>query len=772
MGKSLIIVESPAKARTLQRYLGNDYAVKASVGHIRDLPVKELGVDIEHDFAPQYVTIKGKAKVISELKSAAKQADQVFLAPDPDREGEAIAFHIAEALQATKKPIRRVLFHELTKKAVLAALDQAGELDRNLFQAQQARRVLDRLVGYQISPLLWDKVRRGLSAGRVQSVAVRMICEREGAIEQFVTEEYWSLTAQLEGVQPPPFTATLEYFAGKKIDNRRHKIADQEQAQELAAALKGSSPTVAGVEKKKKKRQPSPPFITSTMQMDANRKLRFSAKKTMTLAQRLYEGIELGKEGPSGLITYMRTDSTRISDEAVSQARDYIKLQHGPDFLPAKPVRYKTGKGAQDAHEAVRPTDVNRTPESLAGVLDKDMLALYTLIWKRFVACQMAPALYDQTAIKVAAGEHQLKATGSIMRFAGFMALYVEAEEEPQGGAGAETTGKSGAGAQAEAEARLPDLQEGDALKWLEITPKQHFTQPPPRYTEATLVKALEENGVGRPSTYAAIISTIQEKEYVQLVQRKFQPTDLGKAVNELLVAHFPKEIDPEFTASLEKKLDEVEAGKAQWVKVLRDFYGPFQQNLELAKEEMKSLKHKAVPTGLDCPVCDGQLVIKWGKNGEFLACENYPECKHTQDFRRDEEGKITPLEREAPEDSGESCEKCGRPMVYKHGRFGKFLACSGYPDCKNVRALSTGVPCPEENCDGEIVQKVSKRGKVFYSCNRYPACTFALWDKPVAKSCPLCGSPYLLEKTNKQGRRLVCPNKECRYKEKLEDEE
>ncbi|MFU8818820.1 MAG: type I DNA topoisomerase [Desulfurivibrio sp.] len=762
MAKSLLIVESPAKARTLQKYLGREFVVKASVGHIRDLPVKTLGVDIENDFAPQYVTIKGKAKVISDLKTAAKGAEQIFLAPDPDREGEAIAFHIAESLKSLKKPIHRVLFHELTKKAVLTALEQAGEVNHHLFEAQQARRVLDRLVGYQISPLLWDKVRRGLSAGRVQSVAVRMICEREQDIEKFVSEEYWSIQTRLAATLPPPFIAMLERVAGKKLDNRKQKIADQAAAEKLVAELQQAELTVAGVEKKQKKRQPSPPFITSTMQMDANRKLRFSAKKTMTLAQRLYEGIDLGQDGPVGLITYMRTDSTRINDEALGQAREYIQEAHGADYLPAKPVRYKTGKAAQDAHEAVRPTDVKLTPERLAKLLDKDMLALYTLIWKRFVACQMAPALYDQTSIRVAAGPHELKATGSIMRFPGFMSLYVEAEEETP-----ETAAKAGGD-----DALLPDLKEGEVLQLKEITPKQHFTQPPPRYTEATLVKALEENGVGRPSTYAAIISTIQEKEYVQLAQRKFMPTDLGKVVNELLVAHFPKVIDADFTASLEKELDEIETGKIAWVKVLRDFYGPFKENLEQAREEMKSVKHSAVPTGISCPLCQGELMIKWGKNGEFLACEKYPECKHTQDFTRDQEGKIQPQEREAPEESGELCEKCGSPMVYKHGRFGKFLACSGYPACKNVKAISTGVPCPEPGCDGEIVQKVSKRGKLFFSCNRYPACTFALWDKPVARPCPICDSPYLLEKTSKKGTRLVCPDKACRHAEKTEEEE
>jgi DNA topoisomerase I len=763
MGKSLIIVESPAKARTLQKYLGKDYTVKASVGHIRDLPVKNLGVDIEHDFAPQYVTIKGKAKVISELKTAAKDAEQIFLAPDPDREGEAIAFHIAEALKTSNKPIRRVLFHELTKKAVLTALAQAGEVDRHLFEAQQARRVLDRLVGYQISPLLWDKVRRGLSAGRVQSVAVRMICERERQIEQFVTEEYWSINTRLAGPQPPPFGAMLERINGHKIDNRKFKIADQKQAAALVEEIEKEPLSVLAVEKKQKQRRASAPFITSTMQMEANRKLRFSAKKTMAQAQRLYEGIELGKEGPVGLITYMRTDSTRISDEAIAMARDYIATAHGAPYLPAKPVRYKTGKGAQDAHEAIRPTDVNRTPASLAKLLDRDMLALYTLIWKRFVACQMAPAIYDQTSIRIAAGpagKHELKATGSIMRFPGFMTLYVESEDDN----GADD--KSGG----DQDSLLPDLQAGQALELLAIEPKQHFTQPPPRYTEATLVKALEENGVGRPSTYAAIISTIVEKEYVQLQQRKFSPTDLGLVVNDLLVAHFPKVIDADFTASLEKELDEIETGKIDWVQVLRDFYGPFQQNLEQAREEMKSVKHSAVPTDIPCPLCSGKLVIKWGRNGEFLACENYPDCKHTQDFSRDEKGVIHPLEREAPEESTEICDKCGKAMVYKQGRFGRFLACSGYPDCKNVRALSTGVPCPEPGCDGEIVQKVSKRGKVFYSCNRYPKCKFALWDKPVNKSCPVCESPYLLEKVGKKGVRLVCPEKSCRYAEKVEE--
>jgi len=762
MAKSLIIVESPAKARTLQKYLGKSFTVKASVGHIRDLPVKTLGVDIEDDFSPKYVTIRGKGKIISDLKNAAQKADEIYLAPDPDREGEAIAHHIAEILKPAQKPIHRVLFHELTKKAILAAIEQATEVNQNRFEAQQARRILDRLVGYQISPLLWDKVRRGLSAGRVQSVAVRMVCEREEAIKAFVSEEYWSIHANLEGKTPPPFVAQLESAYGKKIDNKKNKIGSGEEAEKIVNALKDASFRVAEIEKKKKKRNPSPPFITSTMQMDANRKLRFSAKKTMTLAQRLYEGIELGAEGPVGLITYMRTDSTRINNEALAEVRSYIKNAFGEQFLPETPNIFKTSKAAQDAHEAIRPTDATRTPEQLASFLEKDMLALYTLIWKRFVACQMAAAEYDQTTISLETTDFTFKTVGSIMRFQGFMALYEESVDEAHS-----------SDAAAGENSTLPDLKKGETVRTLAIDPKQHFTQPPPRYTEATLVKALEENGVGRPSTYASILSTIQEKEYVQLAQRKFMPTDLGTLVNELLVEHFPDILNIEFTATMEEKLDEVEAGKSQWLKILKDFHGPFSQTLEKARAEMKSIKKTAIATDLPCPLCEGKMVIKWGRNGEFLACENYPQCKHTQDFTRTEDGKIAPMDREQPEESSELCEKCGKPLVFKHGRFGKFLACSGYPKCKNIRPTMTGVKCPEEGCDGEIIQKISKRGKTFYSCDRYPKCTFALWDKPVNEQCPDCGSRYLIEReTKKSGPHLQCPNKACGYTKKLDDEE
>lgn len=761
MSKSLIIVESPAKARTLQRYLGKNFSVKASVGHIRDLPVKTLGVDVEHDFNPQYVTMRGKGKIITELKSAARKADDIYLAPDPDREGEAIAWHLAQVVSVAKKPIHRVLFHELTKKAILDAIAHATDIDLNKFEAQQARRILDRLVGYQISPLLWDKVRRGLSAGRVQSVAVRMVCDREQEIEEFQSVEYWSVAAHLQKEDSFPFQARLEKIAGKKIDKGKNAIGDKDTAHTIVADLEKASFIVADVVKKEKRRNPSPPFITSSMQIDANRKRRFSAKKTMMLAQRLYEGIEIGEDGPTGLITYMRTDSTRIGDDAISQVRDHVSTVYGSDYLPAKPRKFKSRKSAQEAHEAIRPTDVKNTPEKMAPYLEKDMLALYTLIWKRFVASQMAPAVYDQTSAVIRAGKYDLKAVGTILRFPGFITLYEESLGDPQ-----QETGDD------DKEMLLPDLVSEDRLDLLKMEPKQHFTQPPPRYSEATLVKALEENGVGRPSTYASILSTIQDKEYVQLLQRKFFPTDLGKLVTELLVNHFPAIMNVDFTASMEQSLDQVEEGQSDWKEVLRGFYTPFKQTLETAKAEMKSVKRSAIPTDIKCSECGGTMVIKWGRMGEFLACEKYPDCKNTQDFSKDADGNIIAVEKEKEEESGEVCDKCGRPMVYKNGRFGRFLACSGYPECKNIRAETTGVTCPEEGCGGEIIKKVSKRGKVFYSCNKYPKCTYALWDKPVNQPCPDCGFPFLLEKSTKRdGVHLKCPDKKCGYKQNLEDE-
>lgn len=763
MSKSLIIVESPAKARTLQRYLGKSFDVRASVGHIRDLPVKTLGVDVDNDFQPQYVTIRGKSSVISDLKNAAKKADNIYLAPDPDREGEAIAWHIAHILKDAKKPIHRVLFHELTKKAILKAMGEASEIDQYKFEAQQARRILDRLVGYQISPLLWDKVRRGLSAGRVQSVAVRMVCEREEAIKAFDSVEYWSIAASLQKDIPPLFIAQLDQIGKTKVDKDKGRVKDEEQALGIIEDLHGAEFTVSKVTRKEKRRFPSPPFITSSMQMDANRKLRFSAKKTMTLAQRLYEGIEVGGDGPTGLITYMRTDSTRINDEALTQLRDHIASELGPEYLPAKANVYKTSKSAQDAHEAVRPTDVSLTPEKVAPFLEKDMLKLYTLIWKRFVSSQMTHAVYDQTTILIDAKEYKFKTTGSIMRFLGFLSLYAEAVDE--GGNGEATYGGT--------DVILPSVTKGEVLKLQGLEHKQHFTQPPARYTEATLVKALEDNGVGRPSTYAAILSTIQDKEYVLLEARKFMPTDLGTLVNDLLVEHFPAIMDVEFTASMEEQLDKVEEGTVKWLKILQDFYAPFQQTLETAKQEMKSIKRSATPTDIKCDKCGGIMMIKWGRMGEFLACEKYPDCKNTTDFTKDKNDKIIPKPKEELEATGEICDKCASPMVYKHGRFGRFMACSDYPKCKNIKSEGTGVTCPEEGCSGEIIKKVSKRGKVFYSCDQYPKCTFALWDKPVAEMCPDCGLPFLLDKkTKKEGHHLRCSDKKCGYRKDLEEED
>lgn len=762
MLKSLIIVESPAKSRTLQRYLGKNFDVKASVGHIRDLPVKTLGVDIDNNFQPQYETIRGKGSIIKELRAAAKKVDQILLAPDPDREGEAIAYHIAEILKGSKKPVYRVLFHELTKNAILQAIEGATSLNSNLFEAQQTRRILDRLVGYQISPLLWDKVRRGLSAGRVQSVAVEMVCTREQEIKEFISEEYWSFDALLLGELPPEFTAQLDKKANKKI-----QVSNKEEADKIVAELKGAKFTIADVEKKQKKRNPYPPFITSSMQIDANRKLRYSAKRTMALAQRLYEGLEVGEDGPTGLITYMRTDSTRINDTALAELREFIGTEYGNEFLPKKPNTYKTKKGAQDAHEAIRPTDVNKTPDLMAQFMDPDMLKLYTLIWKRFVSSQMAPAVYDQTTIHISANDYQLKAVGSIMRFLGFMSVYVESSSDDNG----QDSNKKGD--KKESDKTLPDIKTGSSATLKELTSAQHFTQPPPRYTEASLVKALEDNGVGRPSTYASIISTIQEKEYVLLEQRKFFPTELGLLINDLLLAHFPAIMDIEFTASMEQNLDKVEDGKINWQTILKDFYGPFKDALDLAKKEMKSVKRSMTPTDVPCKLCDGTMVIRWGRNGEFLACETYPDCKHTQDFEKDSSGKILPLEREEQQATNEQCDKCGKPMVYKEGRYGRFMACSGYPDCRNIKAESSGVGCPEEDCSGALIKKVSKRGKVFYACDQYPKCSFALWDKPINEPCPDCKAPFLIEKTTKKsGTRLQCADKECHYKRSVEEEE
>ncbi|HEX9112997.1 MAG TPA: type I DNA topoisomerase, partial [Nitrospirota bacterium] len=662
--KSLVIVESPAKAKTISKYLGRNYTVKASVGHIMDLPKSKLGVDIENDFEPKYIMIKGKAPVVKELKSAAKKADRILIATDPDREGEAIAFHVAETISDSAKTqeIYRVLFNEITKKAILQAIEHPGKIDNNKVDAQQARRVLDRLVGYQISPILWQKVRRGLSAGRVQSVALRLICEREDEIKAFVPEEFWSLTAFLEGKLPPQFEAKLI-----KKDEEKLRVKNNDEVQQILTGLQGKAYVVSKVEKKERRRNPVAPFTTSKLQQEAGRKLGFTAKRTMGIAQSLYEGVDVGDEGAVGLITYMRTDSTRVGKEAQDEVRDFIAGKYGKDYLPEKPPVYASAKSAQEAHEAIRPTSVLREPDAIRQYLEGDQYKLYKLIWNRFVASQMNPAVIDQTSVDIKAGDYTFRASGSVVKFPGFMAVYLEEKPEDQ------------AAEEDNEEAVLPLLVEGEALTLVKLDPKQHFTQPPPRYSEALLVKTLEEKGIGRPSTYAAIISTIQERDYVNKVENKFRPTELGVLVSNLLVSHFPVVMDVAFTAKMEEELDKIEEGQMQWVAAVRDFYTPFSESLEKAQAEMKDFKAEQTPTDIACEKCGKPMVIKWGRNGQFLACSGYPDCKNTKPFIRTESGAVEA----APEETtDEICPKCGSGMIVKRGRFGKFLACSRYPDC------------------------------------------------------------------------------------------
>jgi DNA topoisomerase I len=737
MSKGLIIVESPAKVKTIQKFVGEDYIVKATLGHIKDLPEGELGVDLQKDFQPEYVSISGKAKVLRELKKASKGLKDIYLGPDPDREGEAIAWHVAEEIGDEEKNIYRVLFNEITQKAVLNAIRHPGKLQQSKFEAQQARRILDRLVGYQVSPILWEKVRRGLSAGRVQSVAVRIVCEREREIQDFVPEEYWSLTATLQETDSPvTFDAKLAKWRGKKI-----KMANESEALGIKQALEGAAYKVLKITKQEKQRHPLPPFITSRLQQDAYRKLSFSAQRTMRIAQRLYEGMEMGEIGTVGLITYMRTDSPRVASEAVHQVRDWIKDRFGEPYLPAKPNVYKSRKGAQDAHEAIRPTSMNLTPDRVKGYLDKDQWAFYKLIWDRFVASQMASAVFQQTTVEIQAGEALFTSAGTVPVFQGFMALYVEGVDDTENG---------------DQDKRLPALSEGELLILIGLAQRQHFTQPPYRFSEATLIKELEENGIGRPSTYAAILSTIKEKEYVKLEKGKFFPTELGCLVNDLLVVSFPDIFDVEFTAQMEGNLDKIEEGEKGWVETLREFYRPFEKDLAMAKVSMRDVKKEMIPTDILCERCGAKMVKRWGKRGYFLACSSYPECRYTREVEENGEN---------PAVNGPPCEKCGNPMVVKNGRFGRFLACSNYPTCKFTKPIETGVRCPQEGCDGMIVERRTRKGKVFYSCSNYPRCTFALWDKPVAEKCPQCDHPFLVEKQGKGGAGVRCPRKECGYR-------
>ena len=748
MGKSLLIVESPTKVNTLKKIVGKDFIIKASVGHLKDLPKKKLGVDVDNDFAPEYITIRGKGKILQELKTAAKKCDMIYLAPDQDREGEAIAHHIGnEVARFTKGKIVRVTFNEITKKAVLEAIKNPTELNNNRVNAQQARRILDRLVGYKISPILWKKVHRGLSAGRVQSVALRIVCEREREILAFEPREYWSITLELEGSEKPQFQAKLF-----KIDGDKAEVANKAEADEILKGLEGAKPVLEDIVKKERKRNPSAPFITSTLQQEASRKLNFSPKKTMMLAQRLYEGIAMGRKGTVGLITYMRTDSVKLSDQALEEVRAFIPERYGKEFLPGTPNLYKSKKSAQEAHEAIRPTDVLLEPSTIKESLEKDMFRLYQLIWSRFVSCQMVPAVLDTTQFDIKTGKFLFRSNGSILKFAGFMKVYVESQDDEKGDA-VQSSGKAD-------DRLLPALKKGEELKVQEVLPEQHFTQPPARFSEAMLVKELEDKGVGRPSTYAATISVIKDRDYIQNVDRRLQPVELGFMINDLLVENFPDIMTTEFTSKMEEQLDDIEAGKLEWVDALRSFYTPFKADLEKAEEKMKDFKAEVEETDEVCEKCEQPMIIKWGRFGKFMACTGYPECKNTKDL-----GGKGDSEDGAKDDEVEgNCDKCESPLIMKRGRFGKFIACSNYPECKFTKPIGLGISCPEEACEGEIAARRSKKGRTFYGCTKYPDCKFTSWDKPVAEACPECKNPFLIEKWKKnEDPSTLCPS--CGYK-------
>jgi DNA topoisomerase-1 len=757
-GSALVVVESPAKARTIGKYLGNLYTVKASVGHVRDLPKSKIGVDVENGFEPEYEVIDGKKKVMAEIRKAAREVEKVYLASDPDREGEAIAWHIAEEIKGENKNISRVRIHEITKKGVATALAQPTAVNTDMTNAQQARRILDRLVGYEISPILWNKVQRGLSAGRVQSVAVRLVCEREDQIAAFKPEEYWSVDCIAKHEQPPPFAARIWRWDGQKAEPKT-----QAEAQTIATELKAGTAKVASVEKKERRRKPLAPFITSKLQQDAARKLRYSAKRTMALAQRLYEGVELGAEGPTGLITYMRTDSTRVSDDALTAARAFITEQYGAEYLPETPNVYKTGERAQDAHEAIRPTLMEWPPDRVSKALAEhpeghDLVRLYTLIWQRFVASQMVPAVYDQTTVDIERGRAIVRATGQVMKFAGYTKVYDVAEPDDEKADAADRADKL-----------LPDVNEGDPIVIEQVKPEQHWTQPPPRFTEASLVKELEEDGIGRPSTYASIMSTIVDRGYVEKKEGRFFPSTLGKLVNGLLVVSFPEIVDAQFTARMEADLDHVEEGTADWRKLLGEFYGPFKNDLERAKVEMRDVKREEQPTDLVCEKCGKPMVVKFGRNGYFLACQGYPECRNTKEAIQNDDGKWEAMPEQTTD---EVCETCGAPMTVKRGRFGSFLACTRYPDCKTTKPISLGVKCPREGCGGFLAEKRSRRGKPFFGCSNWQKkqCDFVTWDRPIPQPCPVCQAKFVVKKENKRGIVLRCLT--CDWKSGADDTE
>ncbi len=762
MAKNLVIVESPAKAKTIKKYLGKDFEVLASYGHVRDLLPKEGAVDPANDFAMKYRVIDKNARHVDAIAKALKKADALYLATDPDREGEAISWHLYELLKKKKllkdKRVGRVVFHEITKRAINDAIQHPRELSTDLVNAQQARRALDYLVGFNLSPLLWKKIRRGLSAGRVQSPALRLIVERELEIEKFQSREYWTIEADV-AADKQNFPAKLTWYRGEKLS--QFSITGEEQAKEVEQTLNQAANgklIVAKVEKKQRRRNPAAPFTTSTLQQEASRKLGFTAQRTMRTAQQLYEGVDIGGE-TVGLITYMRTDSVTLAQEALDEIRALIGERYGTDNLPDKPRLYKTkAKNAQEAHEAIRPTSARHLPDTIKSHLTTEQYKLYNLIWKRTISCQMIHATINTVAVDMKAGApgHLFRATGSTIVKPGFMAVYQEGKDDTKGGE--------------DKERLLPPLKEGDEVKLLAIRPEQHFTEPPPRYSEASLVKALEEYGIGRPSTYASIISTLQNREYVEMDRKRFIPTDVGRVVNKFLTEHFTRYVDYNFTANLEDELDEVSRGEREWIPLMREFWTPF---IELVKDKETSVSRKDVTQEeMDeaCPKCGKPLAIRLGRRGRFIGCTAYPECDYTRNLNGDTE----PDEPEVVE--GRSCPECDSPLIIRQGRYGKFIGCSSYPKCKYIEPLEkpedTGVPCPQCN-KGTLFKRKSRSGKIFYSCSKYPDCSYAIWNEPVEEPCPKCGWPILTIKTTKRrGTEKVCPQKECSFSEPYEAEE
>ncbi|MCF6767900.1 type I DNA topoisomerase [Thiotrichales bacterium 19S11-10] len=766
MSKNLVIVESPAKSKTIEKYLGSDFTVLASYGHVRDLPSKESSIEPDNNFLMHYQTIEKNARHLDAIKKAAKKANTIYLATDPDREGEAISWHVCEELKNSgilkDKTVHRIVFHEITKKAVQEAIEHPRNLSDEMVNAQQARRALDFLVGFNLSPLLWKKVQRGLSAGRVQSPALRLIVEREIEIEAFIQQEYWTIHANVSAKEKP-FEARLIEFSNKKLD--KFDIENEAKAKitvdtiEQAAAGKL---TVSNIEKKQKKRQPAPPFTTSTLQQEASRKLGFNTKRTMSIAQQLYEGIDLKGEGPVGLITYMRTDSVNLSNDAITEIRDYISSNFDFKLLPDSPRLFKTkSKSAQEAHEAIRPSSILRHPDQLKNILKPEQLKLYTLIWKRTLACQMSNALINTLNIDLSvANAHIFRASGSTIDFLGFMTVYQETKEAKKD---SEELNQQ----------PLPDLSIGDIVNLLEVIPKQHFTEPPARYSEAGLVKALEEHGIGRPSTYVSIISTLQQRSYAQIKQKRFYPTDIGRIVNKFLVEYFPRYIDYGFTARLEDALDAISCGEKEWIPLMHEFWKPFKEQVQSIDQSVKKSDVTQEALDEDCPECGGQLMIRLGKRGRFVGCSNYPDCNYTRNLPSSNDDEQQEKSEEPEVITDRKCPKCDHDLLIKQGRYGKFIGCSNYPNCKHMEPLEkpkdTGVHCPQCK-SGTIVEKKSRRGKIFYACNGYPKCKYSLWYPPHDEKCPKCTWPILMIKTTKKrGVEKLCPQEDCDFLEVLE---